>query len=596
MMSFVSGSLLSIRPLILAPAIDSFVSVKGEPATSISDLSLNNVGPSMLVIMGVEEGDFQLLGIIIALLFIGLTIIVAGLNLVGQKVLIRLRSNLAFDMSVTVHKHMLSLPLSFFHNQKTGDLIVRILGNVGSTARSMESLARGFLVSITQVLVTAIILFKTDPVLAAVIAGLGAIHISITKALSKKVRYGSREVAKYSGKVGSVVQQSVVGVRIAKTFATEDHESKKVSNVLKESRDAIVRLGLIKYYEQPMRMLADAIVVGGVIQIVFYGVASGRLTMTGAAMFVFLSQQMTTPLGDIFSKFLGLNEMFGSAERVVEILQTSNQMQDGPLDVPPLKNKITLNNISFGYNKDELVIKDLSLEIKKGKKVALVGASGAGKSTLADLVQRLDDVDSGSILYDGINISQFKHKDYRRKFGVVFQECLLFNGTIRENILLDREEDKSELEYSIWAANAEEFIDVFSEGLDTYVGERGMRLSGGQRQRIAIARAIYGRPSILILDEATSSLDSESEKGVQEAIDRVSREVTTIVIAHRLSTVQDADKIVILGKGKVEATGTHQELLEKCSTYRRLCQLQFMQDSETVDTDPAESDRKGDPE
>ena len=582
--------------MILAPAIDSFVSVKGEPATSISDLSLNNVGPSLLVIMGVEEGDFQLLGIIIALLFIGLTIIVVGLNLVGQKVLIRLRSNLAFDMSVTVHKHMLSLPLSFFHNQKTGDLIVRILGNVGSTARSMESLARGFLVSITQVLVTAIILFKTDPVLAAVIAGLGAIHISITMTLSKKIRYGSREVAKYSGKVGSVVQQSVVGVRIAKTFATEDHESKKVSNVLKESRDAVVRLGLIKYYEQPMRMLADAIVVGGVIQIVFYGVASGRLTMTGAAMFVFLSQQMTTPLGDIFSKFLGLNAMFGSAERVVEILQTSNQMQDGPLDVPPLKNKITLNNISFGYNKDELVIKDLSLEIKKGKKVALVGASGAGKSTLADLVQRLDDVDSGSILYDGINISQFKHKDYRRKFGVVFQECLLFNGTIRENILLDREEDKSELEYSIWAANAEEFIDVFSEGLDTCVGDIGMRLSGGQRQRIAIARAIYGRPSILILDEATSSLDSESEKGVQEAIDRVSREVTTIVIAHRLSTVQDADKIVILGKGKVEATGTHQELLEKCSTYRRLCQLQFMQDSETVDTDPAESDSKGDPE
>ena len=591
--SFISGSLLSFRPLVLAPAIDSFSTVKGEPATSITDLTLNNIGPSMLAILGVEEGDYLMLGIVISILFVAITITIAGLSLVGQKVLIRLKTYLTYDMSVAVHKHMLSLPLSFFHNQKTGDLVRRILGDVGSTANSMESLARGLMVSITQVSVTALILFKTDPVLAMVIVGLGAVHIGITKTLAKKVRSGSREVAKKAGELGSVVQESVMGIRITKTFATEKYESKKVAEVLDNYRDATVRFGLFKYYESPMRMVADAIVIGGVIQIVFYGVASGRLTMAGAAMFVYLSQQMTVPLGDIFSKILGLTAMLGSAQRIVNVFRTTNTILDGPLDVPSLKNKISIKEISFGYDKDNPVLENISIDIEKGQMVALVGTSGAGKSTLADLILRLDDVDKGDILYDGIDITEFKYEEYRRKFGVVFQECLLFNASVRENILLDRAEQESELQHATWAANAQEFIEALPEGLDTLVGDRGLRLSGGQRQRIAIARAIYGRPSILILDEATSALDSESERGVQEAIDRVSKQVTTIVIAHRLSTVQHADKIVILGKGKIEAIGPHLKLLDISPTYRRLCQLQFMQDKQSDDLNSADSSQVG---
>jgi ABC-type multidrug transport system fused ATPase/permease subunit len=381
-----------------------------------------------------------------------------------------------------------------------------------------------------------------------------------------------------------------MGIRITKTFATEKYESKKVSKVLDNFRDAAVRFGLFKYYESPMRMVADAIVIGGVIQIVFYGVASGRLTMAGAAMFVYLAQQMTVPLGDIFSKILGLTAMLGSAQRIVNVFRTTNTILDGLLEVPYLKNKISIKEISFGYDKNNPVLENISLDIEKGQMVALVGTSGAGKSTLADLILRLDDVDKGDILYDGIDIKEFKYEEYRRKFGVVFQECLLFNATVRENILLDRAEEESELQHATWAANAQDFIEALPEGLDTMVGDRGIRLSGGQRQRIAIARAIYGRPSILVLDEATSALDSESERGVQEAIDRVSREVTTIVIAHRLSTVQHADKIVILGKGRIEAVGPHSQLLDISPTYRRLCQLQFMQDGQSDNLDSTESD------
>jgi len=587
--SFISGALLSLRPLVLAPAIDAFSSAEEAPASSFSDITLNNIGPSLSALLGVGKDDIQLLGVIIAILFVLVTITVASLNIVGQRVLIRLKIFLTYDMSVAIHKHMLSLPLSYFHSQKTGDLVSRILGDVKSTANSMESLARGMMVSITQVSVTAIILFKTDPVLAAAIAGLGAVHIGITKMLTKKVRSGSREVAKIRGEMGSVVHESVMGIRITKTFATEKYESKKVSETLGNFRDAAGRFGLTRYYESPMRMVADAIVIGGVIQIVFYGVVSGRLTLSGAAMFIYLSQQMTAPLGDVFSKFLGLSAMLGSAQRLVKVFHTINPMLDGSLEVPSLNNKISIKKIRFGYNKDDPVIEDFSVDIEKGQMVALVGTSGAGKSTLADLILRLDDVDIGSILYDGINITEFKHEEYRRKFGVVFQECLLFNATVRENILLDRAEEESELQHAVWAANAQEFIEALPEGLDTIVGDRGMRLSGGQRQRIAIARAIYGRPSILILDEATSALDSESERGVQEAIDRVSREMTTIVIAHRLSTVQHADKIVIIEKGKVEAVGSHLRLLDISPTYRRLCQLQFMRDSKTKNSDSVDS-------
>ena len=586
--NIISGALISLRPLVLAPAIDAFSSIKGEPASSISDLTLNNIGPSMLAILGVEKGDILLLGMIIAISFIAVTITIAGFNIVGQRVLIRLKTFLTYDMSVAIHKHMLSLPLSYFHNQKAGDLVMRIVGDAGSTANSMESLARGLMVSITQVSVTAVILFKTDPVLTAAIVALGGVHIGITKILAKKVRSGSREVAKIKGEMGSVVYESVMGIRITKTFATEKYESKKISEALGIFRDAVGRFGLIKYYESPMRMVADAIVIGGVILIVFYGVEGERLTLAGAAMFVYLSQQMTVPLGDIFSKFLGLSAMLGSAQRIVKVFQTVNPMLDGSLVVPSLKNKISIKKIRFGYDKDDPVVEDFSFDIEKGQMVALVGTSGAGKSTLADLILRLDDVDKGSILYDGINITEFNHEEYRRKFGVVFQECLLFNATVRENILLDRTEDESELQHATWAANAQEFVEALPEGLDTIVGDRGMRLSGGQRQRIAIARAIYGRPSILILDEATSALDSESERAVQEAIDRVSREVTTIVIAHRLSTVQHADKIVIIGKGGVEAVGSHLKLLDISPTYRRLCQLQFMHDIKSDKSDPDE--------
>lgn len=576
------GVILSVRPVILAPAVDTFAEVRAAPATSIKDLTLNNIGPTILNAFDVDYKDIMQIGMIVVGMFIGLTFVLISLGIFGQILLIQLKSKLMHDMTIVVHRHLILLPLGYFQQQKTGDLVSRITLDVKKTADALDNIARGLLISIAQVAVSVVILFRTDAILAASVVGLGFIHLGITRILQKRIRSGAKEQAERVGAVGSNLVESFVGIRVIKSFAAEQYESQKLRFSVAKYRDSLNRFGRISYYEIPARMLADAIVVAVVILIVFDGVMNNRLTLAGAAMFLYISQQLSAPLGNFFSQLLGLYNLLGGGERLFEIINTKSSMTDGNCKVPELKKGISVNHVTFGYQSNKPVLRDITLTIKRGEMVALVGPSGAGKSTLVDLILRLYDVGEGDIKYDGIDIKAFSQEKYRRKFGVVAQECLLFNDSVRENIILNREEDKDDLAHAIWAANAEEFIQALPEGLDTVVGDRGIKLSGGQRQRIAIARAIYSYPSILILDEATSALDSVSERAVQEAIDRVSKEITTIVIAHRLSTIFHADEIILLNQGRVEAIGPHARLLQISPTYRRLYELQFQESPERV--------------
>jgi subfamily B ATP-binding cassette protein MsbA len=259
----------------------------------------------------------------------------------------------------------------------------------------------------------------------------------------------------------------------------------------------------------------------------------------------------------------------------VELLEVRPSVTDGSRVAAPLREAIRLERVSFAYEPGLDVLHAMSLEIRKGEMVALVGPSGAGKSTVADLVARLYDPTEGRVTYDGVDAREFTQESYRGNFGVVSQECLLFNGTVRENIIYGRPADEALLRRAAQIAHAGEFIDKLPTGYDTIVGDRGIRLSGGQRQRIAVARAVYGMPAVLVLDEATSALDSESERYVQEAIDRIVKEITVLVIAHRLSTVTRADRIVVMSEGRVVASGTHDVLLATSALYRRLCDAQF---------------------
>jgi ABC-type multidrug transport system fused ATPase/permease subunit len=299
------------------------------------------------------------------------------------------------------------------------------------------------------------------------------------------------------------------------------------------------------------------------------------LTFQGLILFMAVVRFTIAPISLCAQAFTRLHGALGSGRRVLDTLRRSPGLADGTLVPSGFSAELRLDHVTFGYTADRPILHDVSVNLRRGELLAVVGASGAGKSTLVDLVLRLYDPQSGQVRLDGIDIREFVQAEYRKLFGVVSQESLLFNDTIRNNIIFGRPTgDEADLNRAADIANAAEFISALPEGYETVVGDRGIRLSGGQRQRMAIARAIYAKPQILILDEATSALDSTSERLVQEAIDRVLTHATAIVIAHRLSTIMHADRIVVLNAGRIEAVGCHDELLQTSTTYRKFCELQ----------------------
>jgi subfamily B ATP-binding cassette protein MsbA len=339
-----------------------------------------------------------------------------------------------------------------------------------------------------------------------------------------------------------------------------------------------VKFGVYKHIEEPARAVVNYAVEAGILLLATYELLAGRLAAPTFFLFLYVARATMTQVGLLASAYTQMQATLAAAGRIGEIFALRPEVKDGPARIGTFEDRIVLRNVSFGYD-SEPVLDGVNLEIRKGEVVALVGPSGFGKSTLADLVLRFYDPTHGTITIDGRDLRSLRQDSYRRLFGVVPQEALLFNATIRDNIAYGRE-DLSEDDVVLAArlANAHDFIAEFTDGYDTIVGDRGVRLSGGQRQRVAIARAIVARPPILVLDEATSSLDSESERLVQQSIDRVIEGSTSLIIAHRLSTVLHADKIVVMGRGGVEAIGRHVELLTSSETYARLYRLQFAEE------------------
>jgi subfamily B ATP-binding cassette protein MsbA len=601
------GALTAVRPLVAAPAFTTVLTseqaapaiqkappAQAEPRAPDSAPGaqegaqdgeeaaprkgfLNRIGPELIQRLGLGEASFLTLGMTVAVAYLGVTAAIALFGFIGHVWLVRTRTAVMRDLTTTLHRHLLTLPLSYFQKRRAGDLVSRLTNDVTRTSNAMDGIIRGLLSSLAQICITLSFLIATDAMLAVALLALGAVHFTITRVLSTRVRRVSREAVDKLGMMGASLLESFVGIRIIKSFAAERFDAKRVYTAADELRRNLMRFRITTYYETPVRMVADAFVLGAVVVMAFYAVAQGRLTWDGAALFFYLAQQLTAPISQFFAQFLGIQSLLGGAGEIIAMFKTESQMKDGTRPVHELESGIVFDGVSFSYDGERYALRDVDLEIRRGEFVGVVGPSGAGKSTLTDLILRLYDVSEGRILFDGIDIREFRQRDFRRRFGVVAQECLLFNATVRDNIVYNRDTDEDDLRHALWASNADEFVAELPDGLDTFVGDRGIRLSGGQRQRIAIARAIYSRPSLLLLDEATSALDSEAERSVQEAIDRIAKEITLIVVAHRLSTITHADKIVVLSRGTVEAVGDHQQLLRSSATYHRLYQLQTRQ-------------------
>jgi len=483
------------------------------------------------------------------------------------------------DLRNAVYRHLAHLPLGYFTQMKAGQILSRVINDTFETRLILTQIVTQSTQSASLVVVYIAIMFSISwklALLALVILPLLAV---VLQPMLKRLRRGNLRRGNVHGEMTSVLQETIAGIRIVKSFGTEAYEEKRFgegSNKYARSSVKITRLALVA---QPV---TEIVGTGIAVTVLWLGAREVLVTgqMTGATLLAFLTVvlRMLQPLKQLSAMRATAQSSLASAERLFEILDSPAEFQSdtGNRDRAIFEREIRFDKVTFAYDGDP-VLSNIDLAVKKGEVVALVGPSGAGKSTLADLIPRFYQPSSGRILLDGVDTREIKLPALRALTGIVSQETVLFNDTVRNNIAYgaaDRYTDE-QIEAAAKAGNAHEFIKALPQGYATLLGERGTRLSGGQRQRIAIARALLSDPSILILDEATSALDTESERLVQEAVDRLLQGRTVFVIAHRLSTIVHANQIVFLDRGEIVERGTHAELLAKRGAYHRLHSMQF---------------------
>ena len=488
------------------------------------------------------------------------------------------RVNSIKDMRAAVYNKILVLPLSFYSKQKKGDIIARITTDLQEIEVSIMNYLDVFIKSpITIIAYFAYMLgvsWKLTLFVLCVLPIGGIVIGKIGKSLKKDSKEGQTRLAN----IIANIEETISGLRIIKAFNAINYTNEKFEEQ-NEGYSKLLRFVHRKRdLSSPMSELLSAIVISVVLWFGSTLILSGNTTITAANFIVYIIvfSQIIPPAKSFSHGFYNLQKGMASAERVFEILDADELIyqKDNAKNITEFKDSIKYNNVYFRYGKDD-VLKDVNLSIDKGKMIALVGESGGGKSTMVDLLSRFYDVCDGSITIDGVDIRDYKINDLRALMGIVSQESILFNDTVHNNIAFGMHNaTREEVIEAAKVANAHEFIMNLENGYDTCIGDRGMNLSGGQRQRLSIARAVLKNPPILILDEATSSLDTESEKLVQDALAKVMSNRTSIVIAHRLSTIQDADEIVVLAKGHIVEQGKHDELIAKNGVYKKLTDLQ----------------------
>jgi ABC-type multidrug transport system fused ATPase/permease subunit len=581
--------LLGLATTLLASVFDGFTLVLLVPvlkhlfgtsgnlragSTQLESLMDRLVDP---LIAGLTPG--QAAGRLVVLLVIGL-VLKNVLSYVSTQVSVRAQEGLVRDLRTRLFGHLLTLDFGFFQRTRGGQLISGIISEVDQTKTVITASLLSFFQNLVVVAVTLFILSQISLRLTLLTLAFVPFLVLGLQLLLRRLRGHARARAHERGEITATVTERLGAIRLIRSYGEETRETSHFKSQAERYRKRVIRTQRFSSLTSPLTEVFSGFLV---ILIIWAGTKPGLVGLASPLapeviiVFLMAALKLTSPLKTIASFPAAMAVTLASAERIFDLLDQPPSEIDRPGDEPArFERDVVFDQVSFRYGDGDLVLRDVSFALEKGKVVALVGPSGAGKTTVADLLPRFHDPTTGQVLMDGVPLTRLSRRSLRSLMGVVSQDTVLLNDTVRANIAYGSPGATAEqIEAAGDAANAAAFIRALPQGYDTMLGERGTRLSGGQRQRIAIARALLRDPPLLILDEATSALDTESERLVQQAIERLMRERTVLVIAHRLATVRDADDIVVLDAGRIVQRGSHEELLRAGGLYRRLYDLQF---------------------
>lgn len=523
-----------------------------------------------------EHGVFNVLMYIIIIIII-IFLLKNLCNYLALFFITHMRNGVIKDLRTELYGKIVRLPSSYYSKTTKGDVIAKMTTDVNEISNSFLNILEMIIKEPLTILFTLIMMFYISTKLTLFVFVFIPISGFIISKVGKSLKKKSMLVQEEQGKILSTLEESVGGLKVIKSFTAEALFNEKFRQINQRLFDSSNIVSNRQNLASPLSELLGIIVIGVLLVYGGFLVFVDKNMEAGFFLgYILLAYNILTPAKDISKASYSLKRGNASAERIVELLETDLVIVDKPdaIEKNTFDSSITIENINFSYQKEN-VLKNFSLTVPKGQTVALVGQSGSGKSTIANLLTRFYDVQEGAIKIDGIDIRDYKLNSLRGMLGLVTQDSILFNDTIRNNVSLGKPDaSDEEIIGALKIANAYEFVKDLPEGIHTNIGDSGNKLSGGQKQRLSIARAVLKNPPIMILDEATSALDTESEKLVQQALENMMQNRTSVVIAHRLSTVQKADKIVVMLKGQIVEQGTHDELLAKDGTYKKLVMMQ----------------------
>ena len=515
--------------------------------------------------------------LIIGLFLAFMTFFKTGMYYLSSAVVLPMRAGIVRDLRNHLYRKVTALPMGFFTQERKGDIIARITGDVStvenSIMTSLDMIFKNPILIVSYFVTLLVISWQLTLFTIVFVPVMGWIMGQI----GRKLKAGSLKAQSLWSDSMSMVEETLGGLRIIKAFCAEEKMNARYEKINDEHRKQVIMVGLRQCLAHPMSEFLGTLMI--VIVLWFGGIlVLNNQVLTGPTFiyYMVILYSIIQPLKDFSKAGYSIPVGLASVERIDKILKAENNIKEKsePVRIASFEHEIEFRNVGFKYT-DRWVLRHINLTIKKGKTVALVGQSGGGKSTLLDLIPRYYDVQEGEVLIDGINVKDLGIHDLRQLIGNVNQEAILFNDTFRNNITFGVDNASQEdIDKAAKIANAYDFIMESENGFDTCIGDRGGRLSGGQRQRVSIARAILKNPPILILDEATSALDTESERLVQEALEHLMKTRTTIAVAHRLSTIKNADEICVIHEGEIVERGTHENLISKDGYYKKLNDMQ----------------------